>query len=504
MNQKYLFLSGIIVIFCFLFPVDGSAQDSLGNRSPEGVFEKVFDRFGNQYSLSDVQISTVKSQTLCLSSGYFNLYFENGSGFELNTVQQTDRRNVLCQLFSDLSNFIIPADVTQKVNIWVRDINVVIANAGSSNVLGLASSFYSMPAGAPAVTGIADGEIWKTIHSGEDSYTNLAFPLYSQSGPNLGFYHGMIAFNFTNTAIASIWHTDLQNITGNGLLDLYSVGLHEITHALGFASLIDYNGLSRFSSSGFNYYSRYDTFLKNASNQNLVTNTGTCSLYNYTFNPALTAITTLAPNTSNCITNSTSCSTAIKFGGTVNQAVYTPNCFEPPSSLSHLEEQCHLPTALGNDLYYVMSNSSGTGSAYMKRYLKPEERNVLCDLGYSLNYLYGNNLNGANSFTYTGGTCSGITIGGVNDGFTSNGGYVWYTTVNGIVTLSGNDILSNDFNAVSFECLESVYSNGIVSVTGGNGPAATISFTATGQGTALLRYVPVNSMGQGKYYVCVY
>ena len=40
--------------------------------------------------------------------------------------------------------------------------------------------------------GILDGEIWKTIHLGVDSYTNVL------NGTNL-FYHGRVAFNFNDS-----------------------------------------------------------------------------------------------------------------------------------------------------------------------------------------------------------------------------------------------------------------------------------------------------------------
>lgn len=166
----------LIAISVFTTISAGFSQNYPGNMSADGLFDQVFDRYGNTYALRDLQVSTLKSQTLCLSSGYFNLYFENGSGFE--QPGQIARRNVLCQLFSDLSSFITPANVNQKVNIWVRDINNIIPNAASVGVLGLATSFYSAPAGAPAVKGIVDGEVWKTIHAGQDSYTNVSSPLY--------------------------------------------------------------------------------------------------------------------------------------------------------------------------------------------------------------------------------------------------------------------------------------------------------------------------------------
>ncbi len=489
--------------------------------SPNGTFDKVYDRFGKQYDLNDIRIlekpsgsqsklngpvaqpnSTAYSQILCTSTGYFNVYFENGSGFEQNTSTQIARRDVICQLFNDLSNHIVPANPSVKVNIWVRDISNIISNPSSSGVLGLATSFYSMPALSTASSGIVDGEVWETINSGTDGYKNTVTPLVSQgsqySSPGGAYYHGMMAFNFANTSIN--WHTNLTTATASGLYDLYSVALHEMTHALGFASLIDYNGVSKFGSTT-NYYSRYDLFLKTQGNQNLITNTGSCNLYNFQFNPGLNANTTLSPNPATCgntipyngSLDNTTCATAIKFTGSVNQSVYTPDCFEPPSSLSHLEDQCHAPAPYGNNLYYCMSNANGTGSAYMKRYLKPEERIVLCDIGYKVNTTYGNTLYAANNYNYGGSQCPGQSVAGVNDGITTLGTYSWTALTSGIVNIPGSGLLSNDFSANQFECLGVMNGMGSVNISSGTS-SSTITFTAgTNTGVALLRYVPVNT-----------
>jgi len=486
------FKKKLIAFFLFVNVCTVFAQNPPGKMSPDGIFDEVFDRFGNQYSLKDIQVSTLKSQTLCVSSGYFNVYFEIGSGFE--QPGQSLRRNVLCQLFNDLSAFITPANVNQKVNIWVRDINTIIPNAGVSGVLGLASSFYTMPSGAPNVTGIVDGEVWKTIHAGQDSYINTASPLYTSGGQNLGFYHGMMAFNFSNPLFTNNWHTNLGTPTSAGFYDLYTVALHEMTHALGFASLIDANGSSKLSGYGFNYYSRYDMFLKTQTGQNLITNSGTCSLYNFSFNPVLNAGSVLTPPNANpnpCQTNTTTCASAVKFAGSVNQAVYTPNCFEGGSSLSHLEDQCHTPSAYNNDEYYVMSNAGGTGSAFMKRWFKEEEHKVLCDLGYSVGLSYGNALYSANFYNYTSGSCTGSVVAGINDGI-NNGFFTWQISVNGVATIPASAILANDPNANGFECLQDVYGLGTVNITSGNS-LSTILYTGTASGTALLRYIPVNT-----------
>ena len=305
--------------------------------TPGGIFDNIYDRFGNKYNLSDIMISKAiendeskdgPNSVLLCTPGYFNLYFEQNSGMAGNSQEQIDRRTVICQVFSDISNFIISplnnVGNQNRVNIWIRDISQMpgIGNPLTSDVLGLATSFYTMPNGAPSFSGIADNEVWKTIISGIDSYTCVSSPLTTSGGSSLTtggtYFHGMMAFNFSNLSIN--WHTLLSENISSTSYDEYSVILHEIMHLLGFASLIDETGLSKFGLS-YSYYSRYDLFLKSPYPQNeyLITNNSSCQLYNYQFNANINS-NVLHPNTSNCLSQ-------IIYTGTTTQAVYTPNIF---------------------------------------------------------------------------------------------------------------------------------------------------------------------------------
>lgn len=477
----------------FIVTVEKMPFDSLQpppTLTPEGSLDRVRDRFGNPYRLNNLQVpGNPGTLSLCTNSGYFDLYFEPGCGMDNNTALHIARRDVLCQLFSDLSNFIVPANPTLRVKIWVRDISQIpgVPNPQTSGILGLATAFYVMPNGLSTIGGLEEGEIWKTINSGVDSYTSVSSPLTASGGPGAGFYHGMMAFNFVNAGIN--WHTNLPTVTAAGLYDLYSVALHESVHALGFASLIRQTGQSAFGPPFSNYYSRYDSYLQNMASQPLITNTGPCAMYNYQFNPGL-SLGVLQPNTSSCITNQTTCATALKFAGSVQQKVYTPNCFESGSSLSHLEDVCHSPGPYPNDQYYVMSNANGTGGTYMKRFLKAEERQVLCDLGYKVTTTYGNAAQITFS-NYTGGVCPGLGVAGVNDGITSSGTFAYMTNVSTPITVS--NVLTNDFQAVSFECLQVLLGGGSVSTTAGT----SFNYTPTANpGTTLLRYTPVSASGK--------
>lgn len=499
MKQK---LTLLLMLICTLSLWQVKAQSTFAPITPNALLDTVFDRFGNKYNLRDMMVDTTahtregifsKTTQLC-SAGYFDLYFENGSGMEGSSTAEIDRRNVICQVFSDISTFINSPLTTNglnnKVKIWVRDITLV--PGFTSGVLGLASSYYNVPYSS-TTGGIADNEIWKTIHSGMDSYTNVSSPLISVGGSGSSgfFYHGMMAFNF-----AQIWNTNLGIPSAPaGNYDLYSVALHEVTHALGFASLINFNGTSKFGT-GYNYYARYDLFLQNnPSTSHLITNSGSCSLYNYQFNPVLST-TVVAPG--GCISTSgsadnTACTVAAMYVGATNVQLYTPNCFEGPSSLSHFEDQCFINSGTGspygNNLYFNMSNANGTGVTFTKRFLKPEERLVLCDLGYNVNTTYGNSVN-YNDYNYGGAVCSGLNVSGINDGITSLGSYSFINSSGSNIFISS--ILSNDINANSFECLEDLTGSSTLSGTSGV-TTTTITFNSSLPGAHLLRYIPFSS-----------
>ncbi|WP_445453227.1 T9SS type A sorting domain-containing protein [Flavobacterium sp. 25HG05S-40] len=497
------------------------------NLSPNGVFETVFDHYGNAYKISDIIVgktvtdtngqilrTTNPTPTTC---GYFNLYFESGCGMDNISIQaQANRRNVVCQVFSDLSAFInLPPNTpsTFRVNIWVRNINNVIVSPNTPNgVLGLASSFYTMPSNNTAgFGGIIDSEIWKSIHTGKNSYANVASPLITDGvnvGPSGNLYHGMMAFNFnTNNIPAFSWNTNTGIANPSGLVDLYSVVLHEVIHALGFASLINQDGGSRLGN-GFNYFTRYDNFLRNnASSQKLITNSGSCSMYNYNFNSANLLTGVLHPNcnlpnninTENSV-GTTECNNALRYVGLSNVPIYTPVCYEPGSSFSHFEDVCISPPNQNTtNSYFVMTDATGLGQT--KRFLRPEERNVLCDIGYNVNPTFGTAFNG---FINYGGTrpCQGISVAGLNDGIDANNTYTFIGNAGNTILISG--ILNNDTGATGFECLEDVYSSSTLSPSSGTA-STTINFTNGSVGLHLLRYVPVNGAQKGNItYIYVY
>lgn len=476
------------------------------NLSPEGKLETIYDNQGNQFKLKDILINVPKNSGVlnttnlnCSTTSYFNLYFEPGCGMEDTTNPiHNARRAVMCKVFEDISNFITsPLSTTgNKVNIWVRNIANLSVPSGT---LGLASSYY-LP--TPNVGGILDGEIWKTIHLGVDSYTNVL------NGTNL-FYHGRVSFNFNDPSIN--WNTNLSINSPSNLYDLYTVILHEVVHSLGFGSFINQNGSSIDPSP---YYSRYDTFLKTNNNIPLLT-IGSCSMYDVSFNSAVSPTVlrpgcTLPNNISNGVLNNTVCNNAIKYVGSSTVPVYTPTCFEQGSSLSHFEDMlfpsCANPN--GNDNYFVLSNANGVGKT--KRYLKPEERNVLCDIGYNVKTTFGASSTFGGFFNYGGTACNGISVAGLNDGINSNGSYTFIGNIVSIGATSSNvsitNLLANDTNATNFECLQDITAPTTTSIVNISGTNTTVStLTTTTAGLHILRYIPVNGTQRGNItYIYVY
>jgi Secretion system C-terminal sorting domain len=477
--------------------------------SPNGYFDKVMDRLGKVYNLKDLK-TPAKQPNLYYAKaaiarpevvGIFELYYDTGSGMEnANDPKHLARRSVLRQVFQDVSSFINTplkqAGNNNKVRFWIQ------SSVGMpTNALGGATSFYTMPYNvASNFGGIVDGEVYKTIQGGLDSFTNTGSALSNTSG-NPGassgdYYHGMAQFNFNFN-----WNTDLKRTANANEIDLYTVALHEVVHALGFASLIGKDGNSNHGT-GYQYYSRYDQLLTSAAAAKLISpQPSNSSLYNYAF-AGTTAM--LNPGCKNpYATNQTVCNTAIQFSGASASKVpvYTPACHEGGSSLSHFEDQCIAAPNQGNDTYFAMSNAVGKGVT--KRFLKPQERNALQDIGYSLNTSFGNNTNAAGSATtYTAASTTALDVQGINDGISNTGLFTFVGNANSPINITS--LLTNDYNAVSFEGLEDVNDKtATLSATSGNNTTA-ISFSSAVSGVHLLRYVPINAAGKRGNITYVY
>ena len=475
--------------------------------TPGGIMDTIFDRFGNKYHISKLLVhsednqngenKSVSSVNSC-TAGMFVVDFANGSGMESssNPIHST-RRQTVCEVLSNISGLLgynSSYPNAALIKILVDDVAPYTApiTPSASGVLGMATAFYVVPWNpASANPGITENVIERTIKSRVNAWTNIISPMAPINGNS--FYHGMMAFNFASPFVT--WNSGILNTATINEYDLYTVILHEVTHALGFASLINSNGLSKFGAAN-NYYSSYDKYLNRMVGSTLVPllNSGSsCTSYGLTFTASPSV---LAPGCSSSYTTDIStCTTTIKYNSALlpNMPLYTPACFEGGSSLSHFEDMC-FPTnnPANNNLYFSMSNANGQGTN--KRYLKSEEKKVLCDLGYTVTNTYTSNAASA-TYTYSGGTYSTSPVWGVNDGLNNNA-YL-YTSTGGPISIpitGSSGVIANDYQGsnpvTTITCVESVYNNGTAVVSGN-----TIVFTpnSTNGGIFVIRYVPNNS-----------
>lgn len=440
------------------------------------------DRFGNRYADLEIRKDIDQSRNVpefgytnpdCQSQGgLFNIYVEDiqentGVGFDLPA--NNDMLNVICQVFSDLDVLIDQQASTcagnQKspVNIRVRSFD-----DSSSGVLGSASSFYDFQG---EHNGIKHGEVWKAINTGHN---------------NDNVWDGQININLGYTN----WYTGFGN-TPAGQIDLYTVMLHEILHSLGFASLIDQNGQSKFQGSGLDSYSNYDTFLTSDNGTALLINTAG---YNWDFNNAVP----VSVLTSGCNVPGPN----PEFRGDFNaplSPIHAPANWSGGSSISHFETNCD---SYGNTADYVMNPGIAPGTL---RRLTQEEINTLADIGYQLNGTYGTATlqNGnPNPRQHNNFTAPNITSLVATDDYgpCCNGTYTIEACAGNSLNISINDLLCNDITSgATVTLVEDLASNVILPIGGGN-----ISYTPSATGTQVLRYILEDGNGNQSNYAYIY
>lgn len=334
--------------------------------------DSVSDFEGKSHSLRDIQILNTAAPNWC-DVGFFHIEFTDntGTGFN-NTANGLALRNVVCQVFQDLSQLIIPANnpYTNVSNQNVRLVNIKIYSTKSSILvtnLAEGGPFTAFIATSTTKNGILDGEVYNTINGGFDSYAIRQME-YTNT-----FFHGEIAYNFRDFLISS-FHTDLTIPSLPTMRDLYQLTLHEAFHCLGFGSLIRVIGTNiqskitaPFLGPGqVQFFSRFDTHLFGNGNA-LIANSNSCGNVIHT--------TILADITAGC-------ANVRYIGSAGNLPIHAPSPYNG-ASLSHLDETC-LPSAP-----YIMN--SQISLTVLKRQPTQDEVNILCDLGYKTTNQYGTN-----------------------------------------------------------------------------------------------------------------
>ena len=327
------------------------------------------DRFGNAYTKEELSVD--RSMMKCPDAGYFALEFSPGF--------TPEEEATICQVFTDVSDLIIPQSQLSDITIPIR----IRKDDLIEGAFGAATAFYraDTPAGG---CGIEQNMVWEHINTSE-SFDNLL-----QAGSVAGEY----VVN-SNLGSEDSWHTlDMDNggdfdnpQVASGYIDLYSVTLHEVMHMLGFTSRITPDGspLNGFYSSwDQQLFSSFSVLPTPTSNPfpfivPVTDDPDCCDAHEY--NSAIGA----SPSALNLECNSgsqapvfyqygaNSADAAAVFGdyssGTINDPVD-----EMINILSHLNSECD-----GAE-YYVMD--SGFGDGEDRRVLADVEINILCNLGY--------------------------------------------------------------------------------------------------------------------------
>lgn len=239
------------------------------------------------------------------------------------------RRETICKVFEYLGSILV---VKGSPDVIINE-----SQTDGSGFLAAASPFFFPGSGDIAV----GGTMFDHITTGIDPT------------PGAGSYDARIIFDFGPWMIGGVPHpinSDWNSDPGSQI-DLFSVALHEVTHTLGFLSLIRPDGSSGIGGA----YSIYDTRLR-APDGSLLLDLSIGVFAG-----------TAADLTSNGITfEGNRC-------GDIDP-VYSPPYFAPGSSLSHFD-------SYRSPVRYVMRFATGGGK---DRELTLQEQRALCDIGYTL------------------------------------------------------------------------------------------------------------------------
>lgn len=449
--------------------------------TPNGLLDKVYDNYGTSRNLREIAIipqksiadnSLMLSSNLMISAGIFEIYVEEGSGMELNSALHNSRRAVINQVFTDVSNFLESplkqAGNTNKVKIWIRnfkEISEIIPDRFSYG-----TSYYNVPKNLDNNASLTDSQLWKIINGGKNPYENLSNKYYN--GTPVQFYHAAFSFDFNRE-----WNTDLSSAATLSQLDLYTVVLRELVHALGFNSLINSDGTSKFEQN-YQYYSRFDKFLVNSNDLYLISSlNGNNSLTGFDFNANLSDI-------NNCGGIENTCNTINKFKGTNIVKLYTPNCFDTNATLQYIDVECN--EELSNE--WLMLNNIAEG--FTHRYFNEIERQILVDLGYGFGDQFGQN-SFLNFYSYNSDVPVNAIVG-FNDGLTANS-FVFTGHTGAAIELTG--LINND-SAINFnfENLKDLYDSSTQLNVNSGTSNIIVNATFNNSGIHLLCYVPYNTL----------
>ncbi len=169
-----------------------------------------------------------------------------------------------------------------------------------------------------------------------------------------GTHDGSATFDFGYN-----WNSETDAPAGSEF-DLYTVSLHELTHALGFASLADANGDSQISGGNPGVYGVFDSFLERGDGTALFSTTGGATFEGTAGDLTSEDVFFDGPN-------------ARASNGGQPIKMYAPSPYEPGSSISHID------SSLG---FAVMTPSIAPGVE--KRTYSAQDLGILQDVGWTV------------------------------------------------------------------------------------------------------------------------
>ncbi|MEE9355956.1 MAG: VPLPA-CTERM sorting domain-containing protein [Methylococcaceae bacterium] len=171
---------------------------------------------------------------------------------------------------------------------------------------------------------------------------------------------GVMNWNFTNNFDVT------DNVTA-GAFDMKAVAMHELIHSFGFASFVGDGGLGAegFSPGNPDTWRPFDNFLTDAAGNRLISTNGVFQ------DPRLLDLT--GGTDGNGVFFNGANALLANGGEKVN--LFSPNPFEPGSSIGHLDDDFFINTIL------LMESTVSTGPS--TRILSDIELGILKDIGYS-------------------------------------------------------------------------------------------------------------------------
>lgn len=158
---------------CFSLIIIFSILESNGQIIDDTTYadnQKVFDQYGNEFRLSDIAVP-LNAPNSC-DVGFFHIEFTDPAGGGFNDLSSvgTDLRNVVCQVFLDLSQLIVP--VKQSATLFYKFDENKNGVLYLSNYLGQLVKTQELKANDNAITittgSLADGIYhYKVISNGE-------------------------------------------------------------------------------------------------------------------------------------------------------------------------------------------------------------------------------------------------------------------------------------------------------------------------------------------------